>query len=176
MLLCWDIDKGNRTSDSPTNALKMHSDDERFTWRLSVYELMMCTAQEWVTQHIYLRRWLFPVLWCEGEFLPKAEGCASTSSAICHHALRSPRCISTLIYFPSALKTVQISKNINSTNVCELSAWRFLCDSEGKLRILWACESSHGWKSLKNTRDVCLDVRGHLPIQDCCLVLGWVKF
>lgn len=33
-----------------------------------------------------------------------------------------PRCICMLSYFPSALKTVQISKNINSTNKSRLSA------------------------------------------------------
>lgn len=79
---------------------------------------------------------------------------APTSSAILHHAWRSPRCIYLYIYiyFPSVLKTVQINKNTNSTNISKLSAWHSLSYSREELGILWACESYRGWKSLKNTK------------------------
>lgn len=140
-----------------------------------MYTLTMCTAHEQVTQYISEELTPFPKL-CDSEFLQGAEDCVPTSSAVLQHAWRSPRCACMLINFPSALKTVQISKNINSTNVSKLSAWCSLSYSRGKLGILQACESYCGQKSLKNLRGTCLGRRRLLPVQDCCLVLGWVKF
>lgn len=136
--------------------------------------LRMCTAHEQVTQYISEELTAFPML-CESELLQGASGCVPTSSAILQHAWRSPRCTCMLINFPSALNTIQISININSTNTSKLSAWCSLSYSRGKLGILQACESYHGRKSLKNVKGTCLGIRGLPPIQDCCLLLGWVK-
>lgn len=130
-----------------------------------------------VTRYIYVKGWL------HSPCSDVRVGCYRRLNTVSPPALRafithedhSDVYVCWLI-FPSALKAVQISKNINSTNISKLSAWHSLSYGGGKLGILWACESYHGWKSLRNMKDTCLDVRGLLPIWGCGLVLGWVKF
>lgn len=149
----------------------MHYGDGRFTWHLFMYMLMMCTVPEWVTLHIHVAN-------CS--YLPCFDVRVScyrklnTVSTSCAGVWRPPRCTLMLNYFPSTLKTVQISENINSTNISKLLAWHFLTYSRRQLGILWMCQSSHGQKSLKTIKSTCLGAKDLLPIRDCCLVQGLV--